>query len=287
MADDLIGKQGRARIAILTITIEEFEIVQALFGLEQNIVHTPYFVRVGDRAPYDVVARRSMSQTNVISHRTAGQIIEDFFPEFLVVVGTAGGCRGRDHVVLGDVVVADYIEYSGYWKFTTGQMLERKVPFDHPSLYLHQNYVERLRVQPKDWRRHISVVRPEAGDATLRVGSIISGDILMGDAENAFQQGVIDHFDKALAVEMEAYGVACAVFESRTSVHYNPQFMVVRGISDYANADAALNQDARVRWTRYAASCATSVVFEITQLLATRPRPSLRKRIWGWIGGKN
>ena len=284
---DLVGKRGKTSIAILTITIEEFEIVQALFGLEQNIIHTPYFVKSARRSPYDVVARRSTSQTNVISHRSAGEIIEDFFPEFLIVVGTAGGCHGRDNVTLGDVVVADYLEYSGYWKFKAGQMLERKVPFDHPSLYLHQNYVERLRVQPQEWRRHISVPRPEPGDSTVRVGSIISGDILMGDAENEFQQQVIEHFDKALAVEMEAYGVASAIFESRTSVHYNPQFLVVRGICDYANAEAAINQEARVRWTRYAVSCAASMAFALTELLATRPQRSWRKRISDWIGGEN
>ena len=91
---DLVGKRGKTSIAILTITIEEFEIVQALFGLEQNIVHTPYFVKSARRSPYDVVARRSTSQTNVISHRSAGEIIEDFFPEFLIIIGTAGGCHG-------------------------------------------------------------------------------------------------------------------------------------------------------------------------------------------------
>lgn len=282
---DLIGKKGRVCVAVLTTTIDEFEVVQSLFGLRHNILHTPYFVRPGRRSPYDIVARRSTSQTNVISHRAAGEIIEDFFPEFLILVGTAGGCRGRDNVSLGDVIVADYIEYSGYWKFNAGRMLERKVPFDHPSLYLHQNYIERLRVQPEDWRKHIAGDRPEPGDSTLRVGSIISSDILMGDAGNEFQQQVIEHFDKALAVEMEAYGVACAVFESRTSVHYNPQFLVVRGICDYANAAAAVNQESRVRWTKHAISCAASVTFALAELLSQRPKASWRKRISDWIGG--
>jgi len=284
---DLEGKKGRAAIAILTITIEEFEIVQGLFGLEENIAHTPYFAKRGRKSPFDVVARRCTSQTNAVSHRTAGEIIEDFFPEFLIVVGTAGGCQGRDNVALGDVVVADYIEYAGYWKFKAGQMLERKVPFDQPSLYLHQNYIERLRVQPHEWRRHISIARPEPGDPTLRVGSIISGDILMGDAENEFQQQVIGHFDKALAVEMEAYGVARATFESRTAVHYNPQFLVIRGVCDYVNADAAGNQQDRVRWTRYAVSCAGSVAIALSELLAARSKPSWRKRLSDWIGGKS
>jgi nucleoside phosphorylase len=109
----------------------------------------------------------------------------------------------------------------------------------------------------------------------------------MGDAGNEFQQQVIEHFDKALGVEMEAYGVACAVFESRTSVHYNPQFLIVRGICDYANADAAVNQESRVRWTKYAISCAASVTLALAALLSKRPKASWRKRISDWIGGGN
>jgi nucleoside phosphorylase len=283
---DLKGKKGSAVIAILTVTIEEFEIVQELFELEENVPHTPYFVRQGKKSPFDVVSRRSISQTNVISHRTAGEIIEDFFPEFLIVIGTAGGCRGRDNLTLGDVVVADYVEYAGYWKFRAGQMLERKVPFDQPSLYLHQNYIERLRVQPDEWRGHVAIARPQPGIPVLRIGSIISGDILMGDAENEFQRQVIEHFDKALAVEMEAYGVARATFESRTSVHYNPQFLVVRGICDYVNVDAAGNQEDRIHWTRYAISCAASVAFSLSKLVAARSKPTWRKKLSDWIGGE-
>ena len=276
---DVIGRKGKACVALITTTIEEFAVVQNLFGLNRNIDHTPYFVKAGQRSPFEVVARRSLSQTNVISHRTAGAVIEDFFPEFLFLIGTAGGCTGRDPLELGDVVIADYIEYSGYWKFRAGQILERKVPFDHPSLYLHQNYVERLRVQPPEWRQHISVPRPEAGEPHIRVGSIISSDILMGDIGNEFQRQVIDHFDKALAAEMEAYGVASAVFESRASVHYNPQFLIIRGISDYANADPEDNQGIRVQWTEYAVSSAASVAFAIAALLAKRPKPSLLQKL--------
>ena len=173
------GKIGKARVALLVVTIEEFDLVSRLFGLSENIGGTPYFTARKSGAIWDVMLRRCPSQTNVISERTAGEFIEDFRPEFILLIGTAGGCQGRDHLQLGDIVVADFIDYSGYWKFDAGRVLARKNPHDHPSLFLHQSFIERLRVQSDEWEDLIDIARPVAGRPKLHIGNLVSGDVLL------------------------------------------------------------------------------------------------------------
>lgn len=266
------GKIGKARVALLVVTIEEFDLVSRLFGLSENIGGTPYFTARKSGAIWDVMLRRCPSQTNVISERTAGEFIEDFRPEFILLIGTAGGCQGRDHLQLGDIVVADFIDYSGYWKFDAGRVLARKNPHDHPSLFLHQSFIERLRVQSDEWEDLIDIARPVAGRPKLHIGNLVSGDVLLGDASNPEQQRIITHFDKALAFEMEAFGVARAVFSSRRSVHYNPQFLIIRGISDLVDVGPEQNLADRRLWTNYAVCAAAAVARVLTTniLLATR-----------------
>ncbi len=274
------GKIGKARVGLLVVTIEEFDVVSRLFGLNQNISGTPYFAERISGGVWEVMLRRCPSQTNVISERTAGEFIEDFRPEFILLIGTAGGCQGRDHLQLGDIVVADFIDYSGYWKFDAGRVLARKNPHDHPSLFLHQSFVERLRVQSDEWQNLIDVVRPAAGTSVLHIGNLVSGDVLLGDASNPEQQRIVTHFDKALAFEMEAFGVARAVFSSRRSVHYNPQFLIIRGISDFVDVGAAQNLADRRLWTNYAVCAAAAVARALsTNVLTATAEPVWRSHV--------
>jgi nucleoside phosphorylase len=261
------GHRGRARIALLTVTIEEFEIVRGVFGLKTNLTGTPYYFSSKKGKSYPVVGCRAPGQTNVISQEVAGDFVEDFRPDYLILIGTAGGCKGRDGVNLGDVVVADYIDFSGFWKFKKGLVLPRKNPHDHPSHFLHRAYIEGLRVEPKQWRTHVKKKRPKKGTPVLHVGNLVSGDLLLGDAKNPTQKFLVDHFDKAIAFEMEAFGVARAIFESRSFVHYNPQFLIIRGISDFVDADAAKNAETRKKWTKYAVATAAAVAYELVARL--------------------
>jgi nucleoside phosphorylase len=285
----LEGKKGRARVALLTVTVEEFEVVRTVFGLNTNVEGTPYFVSGARQSPFEVVGRRAPGQTNVISEKAAGDLIEDFRPEFLILIGTAGSCQARA-VRLGDVVVADYVDYSGYWKLVDGRVLLRRNPHDHPSLFLHEGFVERLRVEEEVWRRHIAVARPVAGQADLHVGNLVSGDLLLGDITNPAQRYIIDYFDKAIAFEMEGFGVARAVFQSRRFVYYNPQFLIVRGISDYVDVDPAGNVGTRGLWTNYAVSAATAVAYALVQKMSERRRQTeagllrtVRQKVADWV----
>ena len=248
-------------IGLMTVTVEEAAIVNRVFALTR-IQGTAYTSSkaLAPGSLINIVHRRAQHQTNTVSAQTAGGVIEDFRPQYLIVIGTAGGRSKQDGLSLGDVVVADYLDYSRIWKYTAGQVLARKLPHDHPSGHLLESYVEPLRADPKLWTTKIVAERPEAGQPTFFVGGIVSGNSLLGDPDNEEQKRILEHFDKAYAFEMEGYGLSSAVYKARSDVHYNPQYLIVRGISDLVDTDAAQNNDARKKWTDYAVNAAAAFV---------------------------
>src|SRR5215831_1854353 len=112
-----IGREGNAKIALLTIVDEEFEITRDLFGLHERINGTEYFTQAqSPNRQYDVVLRRASDRANSSAEGAIMDFVEDFFPPYFVVIGIAGGAIGRDEIGLGDVVVADFIEYYEFMK---------------------------------------------------------------------------------------------------------------------------------------------------------------------------
>ena len=253
------GRLGRARVALLTITAEEFETVRDVFHLNSELGGSPYAVSSFNRTnDYQIVLRRASAQTNVIAGDVARAILEDFRPQYLFLIGTAGGHSERESIKLGDVVIANYIDYSGYWKLKNGRYEERKNACDHPSLHLLENFVEGLRRNPGDWVNALRKPRPDQSVPKALIGGIVAGELLLGDADNAFQQKILTTYQKALAFEMESFGVARTMYSSRWSVHYNPQFLIVRGISDLVDRDPVDNQGQREAWTPLAVEAAAT-----------------------------
>ena len=156
------------------------------------------------------------------------------------------------------MVVADYVDYSGYWKYKDGAVIERKMPHITRRDDLIQNYVEPLRVNPK--RGGLTGFKKNGHLKAHRhcLSGDCFGNILLGDPRNEEQVRILNHFDKAYAFEMEGFGLSSAVFKARTSVYSHPQYLVVRGISDLVDRDAAENEVTRSTWTPYAVSVATS-----------------------------
>jgi nucleoside phosphorylase len=264
----LIGKRGHATVAILTMTIEEFNGVRSVFGLNQELVSTAYAVKeLNTSKNYPVVIRRASGQTNVLSSQITRDILEDFRPSYLLVIGTAGGHSGRENIKLGDIVVADYIDYSGYWKLKDGVFHARRNACDHPSLHPLANFAEGLSRSPEEWQHRFASHKDGEPYPKVLTGAVVAGDLLMGDADNAEQQRILTAYDKALAFEMESYGVARAVYESRSTVHYNPQFLIIRGISDLVNEGADENNGTRAKWTPFAVDAAATFALVLVDKL--------------------
>jgi len=285
----LRGRLGFAKIAVLTITAEEFEAAQRIFAVNVHIPATTYYVTgLSATHEYEVVLRQASDRTNTPAAEAVADLVEYLSPEFLLVVGTAGGVRGREAVALGDVLIADYVQYGEFRKRLPGSNRARNVPLDHPSLFLRDRFASPLR-RSGDWLALIDMPRPAllpilpgrmdrimAGLAPFAIqkalaaaqanqplipkaleGTILSGEKIWGDPDSDDLQDLLREYDKAVAMDTESYGVARAVCSQRTSRrYYNPQYLVVRGISDFVNSSG--NEAQRREWTAYAASAASA-----------------------------
>jgi nucleoside phosphorylase len=225
---------GRAHIAIVTVIREELESAMEVFQAHAQLRGTGYFVpKVREDSDYPFVLTKCKGRTNVPAGEAVQSVIEDFRPAYLILTGIAGGMNTRDGVALGDVVIVDHVSYAEFTKNTPGKVSRRYEPYDHPSLYLRGDIADPLTMA-EDWRRFLpkETKRPEEGQPKAIVGNLVAGEKVQGDPENPFQMELLETFDSALAVDMESYGFGRGVYKGRRSVHYNPQYLIVRGISD-------------------------------------------------------
>jgi nucleoside phosphorylase len=279
----LRGKLGVTKVGILTITDEEFNAARRIFNTQHNIPGSPYFVAgAAPSGQYELVVRQASDRTNTPAFRATAALIEDLRPIYIFLVGTAGGVlkdvaegAGRDDTRLGDVITADFIDYTEFVKLRGRKSLARKVPHDHPSMYLRENFAQPLRATT-EWHSWIGEPRPPDDPAAPKVvvGNIAAGEKILSSPGSTYQKHLVARFDKALAFETESFGVAHQVFCARSSVHYNPQFLVIRGISDFVNTPES--DATRQNWTPYAASAALAftryVVEKLLLNFATEPQ---------------
>lgn len=263
---------------MLTIIDEEFDAVSVGAQLRCNVVDTPYYCREG--TDISVVLRKAPDRSQVPAMGVAREMLEDYRPEVLALVGIAGGIAGREGVRTGDVVVPSYLHYGEFRKLTTSGDLRRYVAFDQPSVSVRDSYVEPIR--RTSWADNIPVRAPtEIDRPKVIVGSLVAGEKVYGDPTHHEQQQIIGQFGDAVAVDMESYGVARAVFESRRTVDYNPRLLVIRGISDLLLAEEAEenegsqieNNEQRRIWKAYAAAAAATFAAAVISRFVASPDP--------------
>lgn len=255
----LPGRGGNALVAIITIVEEEFVAVRERGDFKELAGNSPY-LRRNELTPgvYDMILAKTVDRSNGPCGDLVRTIAEQFRPEFIILSGIAGGV-GREGVGLGDVVVADHVDWYEMRKMAAGKEVRRKMALDHPSLYLRETMFQRVKHQAK-WLARIGMERPVEGKPQVFEGNLIAGDKILGDGENEYQRMILEEFDKALAVDMESYGLARGVYNARSARHYNLNYLVVRGISDLVNAEG--NNDQREQWRDYAA--ATAAAFSLS-----------------------
>lgn len=256
------GRLGHARVAVMTIIKEEFDAARDVLGLHEEVANTQYVTsgKTGDRF-YDVVLCEATERSNIPCATLTADIIDDFRPEVLLLVGIAGGLTdggaGREGIALGDVVVADSVAYVEFMKITDGKYSLRHFPLDHPSIHLRKVIVKAL-VRSFDLAAAIKIERPDKSTTPkILEGEIVCGDKVMGGLEDPMQAKLLEPFEKAIAVDMESIGMARAVCERRTSIWYNPRYLVIRGISDLVTVGE--NAETRAKWKPYAAYAASAV----------------------------
>lgn len=186
----LPGRIGNALVAIITIVEEEYVAVRGRGDFNVLVGNTPY-LRRNEIFPgvYDVVLAKSTDRSNTACSELVRNIAEFFRPEFIILSGIAGGVAGRDGVALGDVVVADHVDWYEMRKIAGGRDVIRKQAFDPPSMYLRETITQRVKIAGY-WLTRVGNGRPVDRQPKVLEGNLIAGDKILGDRENEYQRKI-------------------------------------------------------------------------------------------------
>jgi nucleoside phosphorylase len=192
---------------------------------------------------YTVAVTMLSQMGNVEAAQHTSQAIKDLNPDYVLMIGIAGGVQGK--VGLGDVVIATQVWYYEQAKQCPEGLEQRHqvYPVDHLLLDRAQNYNDTA------WRSLVSTPRPDGKDTEVlkvAIGPIAVGEKVIADA--GFVSELIRNNPKLLAIEMESYGVAIAAANSSD----RPRFLAIRGICDYADSNKGDD------WHEYAAQSAAA-----------------------------
>jgi adenosylhomocysteine nucleosidase len=274
------GREGTARICVLTILPEEFAAAEAALGITDEVGDTACYCRVhGDKK---VILKQAADRTNPAAEEAVMELIELFRPEIVVVCGIGGGISGRDDIAKGDVVVASYLHYNDFRKLSEQGDEERYIAYDQPSTMIRDRHVHPV-ARKGEWASRITETPPAEGfEPKVVVGPIVAGEKLMGRPGHPEQKRAIERYTDAVAVDMESYGAGRGIHKMRVAVDYDPLLLVVRGISDLVRKEAPPegeedNSAERRQWKRYA--CNSAAAFTSAMIDRLLQRTDLRKEL--------
>lgn len=247
----VVEDRPEVSVVVLTALPQEYNAVRA--HLEEPLDH----VRGASGSVFEVghlpgvPARIILGQSdegNTATAVLAGEAIRLFLPRALFFVGVAGAIKGD--LQLGDVVVAKQVDAVHGAKQQDGASLARPVTF--PMAH------ELLQVA-----KHLVAVRSgwlDGADGGFRVHikPIASGHVVLDDPTAPLAVELHEHYNDAVAIEMEGAGAAAAAHHSGTV-----KLLVVRGISD--RADGRKHDADSAGWQATAAAHAAEVAFVIIE----------------------
>jgi nucleoside phosphorylase/tetratricopeptide (TPR) repeat protein len=198
-----------------------------------------------DDAVYRILVTSPVDMGPIHAAVTAASVAARWQPEHVLVVGIAGGLT--DEVSLGDIMVARSVA-----DYTIGKVKEdgsREERWEqHAADAGLLNWANTFRT---GWEDLIAVARPEGtGDPARHAGVIASGgDVIV--YKNLIATYRKD-MPKLIGVEMEGGGVATALHTNKL----RPRFLMIRGVSDLADAEG--NATTKKLWRPYARDVAAA-----------------------------
>ncbi|MDK0521786.1 5'-methylthioadenosine/S-adenosylhomocysteine nucleosidase [Streptomyces sp. ML-6] len=207
--------------------------------------------------------RVALGLTNKGNHSAAviaERAIQEFSPVAVLFVGVAGALW--DATRLGDVVMASHVyAYHGGTSEDDGLKARPRVWEAPHGISQLASHLARLN----DW------ADPTPGHEDgpqVRFGAIAAGEIVQNSRISAEAKWIRQHYNDALAIEMEAAGVAQAGHLSGAPV------AIVRGISDRADGTKNSSEDRnwQPRAAANAAAFAIRLAVELEQEEATMPQ---------------
>jgi nucleoside phosphorylase len=211
-------------------------------------------VRFSDNSisEYSIIVTDLINMGRVEAAICIGDAVRRWQPRYVLLVGIAGGVSEAG-VHLGDVLVADQIADYEVQKLTADgpPSIRWQVHRADPRLF---EAAQQLRAT--DWQPLVSKSRPIEGSPTQHFGPVCSGDKVIA---NGLADQFRDVWAKLVGVEMEAAGVASALFQTTLK----PGFLMIRGVSDLADKDKASPEVES--WRAYACDVAAAFTFAFLQ----------------------
>jgi 8-oxo-dGTP diphosphatase len=247
----------RAPVVILTALDLEYQAVQdRLTGFRRPAPVSGTRFEIGTLEGGGDVVLALTGQGNHASAVIAERAIRTFAPVAVLFAGVAGALNPS--LRLGDIVVATHVyAYHGAAARTGGLKSRPRVwEIDH-------------RI---DQAAHQIARRVErAGTARVRFGPVASGEVLHDASVSQPRRWLREHYDDALAIEMEAAGVAKAGQLGAAPVG------VVRAISDRADGTKS-GTDGRQWQSRAVGNAAAFAVALAADLIAEHPARAEQER---------
>lgn len=192
----------------------------------------------------------------------AERAIEEFSPVAVLFVGVAGALW--DTTQLGDVIMATQV-YAYHGGTSEGDGLKAR-----PRVWETAHAISQLA-------SHVSRVgdwlgEAQAGARTPKVhfGPIAAGEVVQNSRSSHEARWIRQHYNDALAIEMEGAGVAQAGHLSSSPV------AIIRGISDMADGTKSTSEDSN--WQpRAAANAAAFAVRLAEELITERERTEMQQ----------
>jgi nucleoside phosphorylase len=215
-----------------------------------------------DGAVYRVVVTSPAGMGPIQAVITASAATARWRPDHVVVVGIAGGLK--DEVATGDVMVARSVA-----DYTVGKVREDGSREERWEMYpADTRLLNAANAFREGWTDLVALARPEGTDAPTRHAGVIAsgGNVIASkDLISAYRKDM----PKLIGVEMEGGGAAAALHGHAL----RPRFLMVRGVSDLADAEG--NAATKKRWRAYARDVAAAYTIG---LLRDGPVPAARTR---------
>lgn len=259
---------SKARAVILCAVEGEYTAVQSYFKPEEPLLSKGaigYKSRMDDGSIVVVLLLQTMG--NLSSALETQNAIDVWRPQFLLLVGIAGGFTKSDRY-LGDVIVADQIVYYELAKHTDQDTTLRPQVYRASTALI--SAAQAIAAQPYTWIDKINWPRPDGTSERViprvHVGPVLSGDKVVS-SEN-FLQEFRDVWPGIVGVEMEGAGAALAAYRSETQ----PEFLMIKAICDWA--DSSKNDS----WQMYAGHVSAAFALLIIEMVLRRTKTSLTSR---------
>lgn len=245
VAETGVTEKGRNwDVGVVTILSKEMQAVTDQLGLSTEKRLDGLFFATGEVTTDSGTVTVAATQTHSPGQRSVMSALDHlrrhFAPRLWVLVGIGGGLH-PEYARIGNVIVSTRVVYYESRKIKAGGRVQpRGEERQAPARTVHAvnaYFTDRgepalIRGQAKGHRKRTFEAFP---------GLIGSGEAVIADRDSEIRGFLTGYNDKVLAVDMESGGLSQYWQENSVGEAPNPDWVVVRGISD--NADQEKNDD--------------------------------------------